>query len=109
MRIELQIPTEVETQHVDILDEQVIGRDLRDISAGETDGQDATFGIGTSQGSAKLIATDRVIYDISAAKRDLGYEPSVSLDRGMALLADSLAGSDPDAPANSPANEGRHD
>jgi len=30
-------------------------------------------------------------YDISAAKRDLGYEPKVSVDDGMKLLADWLS------------------
>jgi len=31
-------------------------------------------------------------FDISAARRDLGYEPAVSLDEGMERLAASLRG-----------------
>jgi len=31
-------------------------------------------------------------YDISAARRDLGYQPLISIDEGMVLLARSLAG-----------------
>jgi nucleoside-diphosphate-sugar epimerase len=30
-------------------------------------------------------------YDISAARRDLGYEPSVTIDQGLELLAASLS------------------
>ncbi len=32
-------------------------------------------------------------FDISAARRDLGYQPAISTDEGLRRLADSLKGS----------------
>ena len=39
---------------------------------------------------ARQLATDHW-FDISAAERDFGYVPKVSIDEGMARLAESLA------------------
>jgi len=38
---------------------------------------------------ARQLATDHW-FDISAARRDLGYEPQVGVDEGMRRLAESL-------------------
>ena len=69
------ISTPIKAQNIHIFDQEMIGFDLRDITAGKADDQIARLGPATFEGSDKGIPTNRIINHVDAAQSfDLGHD-----------------------------------